>query len=152
MSAFVISDAHLDALVQSAIVARLHRSDTTPMNFGNATETGWVLLGQNVRSVLVSTPCPEQLMTAVYGPDRHDESTPLYRFSGVEAPLDPAIMHSLWRCYRYQASDTDDFDNTEAGRLTADALDAYPLVEGLAPWAIRDITEALLAGKSGAAQ
>ena len=92
-------------------------------------------------------------MTAVYGPDRRDESNPLYRFGGVEAPLDPAIVHSLWRCYRYQASDTDDFDDTEAGRLTAGALDAYPqLVDGLAPWAIRDITEALLTGTAGATQ
>lgn len=100
MSAWIVAKPHIDALVQSLVVAGL-----VPLD--QATETGQMLWKENHRSVNYR-----------YGERRR---TPSYTFTGIEAPLDPVVMVKQCGCYSYQTCEHPGWDKSKAKRLI-DAL------------------------------
>ena len=83
MSAWLVSKAHIDCLVQSMFVTGVIEMDQKD-------EIGKELWLENHRSLN----------------DRYGDPIPAhlpYEFEGIEAPLDPAIVLRLTRCYDYQS-------------------------------------------------
>ena len=82
MSAWLVTKDHIDCLVQSLFVAGLIEPDQT-------NQIGAELWLENHRSLndRYGDPVPEKLE---------------YAFTGIEAPLDPAIVLKLLDCYNYQ--------------------------------------------------
>lgn len=87
MSAWLVSDAHIDALVQAVVTEGL-----VPMS--EATATGKALLWENHLSLLARS--RDEL------PAENADALP-YVWRGIEAPLhDGIIAHSI-ACYEYQS-------------------------------------------------
>jgi len=98
MSAWIVTQAHIDVLVQAGIVAGLVdlRSDSPD-------EVGSMLWDENHAQVNY----------------RYGEQTPTpdYTFSGIEAPLDPIVVCKAIACIEYQCwEDTDRWERSEAKR------------------------------------
>lgn len=122
MSAFIVEDVHIDALVTYAIGGGPYRVTEDDPN-----KIGQMLVNQNCLSVNYR-----------YG----ERSTPpQYRFRPYLKPLAPVAIIKLSQCYDYQACETDDYDRTEAARLMdairSKAIAALPGYDS-APWALRE--------------
>lgn len=147
MSAWMVSKAHIDALVNSAVehgittVAEVH-------------ETGRMLWRENRRSVNY----------------RYQERgrTPQYRFTGTEMPLHPVVILKLLHCFEYQSCERPDWEKSQAYRWVArleatlqadERVDMTPLPDrwgdgrtepaylrsslySAAPWGINELSEA----------
>lgn len=87
MSAFLLPKPHYDALIQASITYGLLR-------FENADAMGVLLLRNNHRALheRYGDPVPEVID---------------YQFSGIEAPLDPAVILAAARSYVYQCAESD---------------------------------------------
>jgi hypothetical protein len=101
MSAWIVTKTHIDALVQAMVVERVIEAD-------KATEVGKHLWSENYRSV-----------NARYGGRAR---RPAYRFEGIEAPLDDAVIARNIGCYWYQTCEHDGnecYDNATGTPLRA---------------------------------
>lgn len=101
MSAFVVSKAHVDALVQSLIVNDL-------ATFETADDLGKNIWQENVDAF------------NDYYSNRYSDECPdvdSYKFTGIEAPLHPALVVRQVCCYRYQCCTLDGFEGRAANQL-----------------------------------
>lgn len=97
MSAWIVSKAHIDCLVQAMVVEGI-----VPLD--KATVTGRELWRENHRSINY----------------RYNERqrTPAYEFSGIEAPLDDWTVFKQISCYGYQTCERPDWEKSRSYRLT----------------------------------
>jgi hypothetical protein len=129
MSAWLVSKAHIDCLVQAMAVEGV-------IAFDQATTTGRLLWNENCLSLGA----------------RYDDPIPPeigdYVFKGVGAPLDDAIVRNQIGCYGYQSCEHEEWEASEAKAL-CDRLQA--LLDGrlgeeaddtALPWGIDRIEEA----------
>jgi hypothetical protein len=133
VSAWIVSKGHIDCLVQSLIAEGL-------ATFADADEVGQMLWHENHLSI-----------QARYG---DEPDTPLYHFTGVEAPLDDAIVYKQAQCYDYQSCEHAAWESSEAYKLNealstilADrngGTDALWGRSGQAPWGIEHIEQAVV--------
>ena len=118
MSAFVVDKAHINALVNVGLgLARrnpltwYHNEEHHRLNDGNADQVGQMLLDENIKSVdhryedCEVTDLPGRVDGDYLIPFKHKLS---YN------PLPAVTVFSLINCYRYQSSETDDWEQTEA--------------------------------------
>lgn len=96
MSAWIVSKAHIDCLVQSLAMEGI-------ISFADANNIGRELWRENHRSINY----------------RYSERgrAPKYTFTGIEAPLDPGIVLKQTRCYWYQTCERPDFERSVSARL-----------------------------------
>ena len=126
MSAWLVSDGHIDTLVQASVVA-----GQTPI--AEATELGVALLRENYLSLAAryGDPVPETIS---------------YSFLGVEAPLDPRIVRGAIASWQYQSCEHEAFVESAAFQLMAELAEA--LEDGTEfdgrGWSIESIVEAVL--------
>lgn len=97
MSSWIVSKGHIDAIVQLALTEKL-------IPFDQADAVGALLWIENRTSV-----------NCRYS---EAEGLPDYRFRGVEAPLDDAIMLRQVGCYAYQSCDHPTWDQSGPAQLT----------------------------------
>lgn len=127
MSAWIVNKPHIDALVQALIEYRL-------IGPSHATEIGRDLWAENHKSVNYR-----------YG---EAEKAPEYKFEGVEAHVDPAVIARNIRCYWYQTCEHPDSpayaDNTLLAQLAAKLGEPDKGRDDI-PWGIDDIRQAIQA-------
>lgn len=128
MSAFLCSNKHLSTIVRAAIPG----SGVATFPYGDKRltrkELGQLLLDENIRS-----------LKARYG-DRHGviESETRFRMELVEYP-DPVAAIKLINSYQYQACESDDWEQTEAYKVSEaikDGLTRHLPGYDDAPWSI----------------
>lgn len=143
MSAFVVSTAHIDAMVRAGMDGHdsLHWYWGNPsrheqLTHANASDVGAMLLAENVRSVEYRYSPPGR--EAIYGEgwETPEQDLPGTLFSvevvpglTVEAPeylrpyryplgkvraLEPVAVLKLIRCFEYQSCETDDWKESQA--------------------------------------
>jgi hypothetical protein len=114
MSAFVVSDNHIDALVtfarnQEGLLGRMLRRANVTTYDATETSIGRILLAENVRSV-----CHRY-------PDDEPESIEHYKFAPFPLPLEPrqiaVFVLKAAHCLDYQSCETDDWPETVACAL-----------------------------------
>ena len=123
MSAWIVSDAHIDALItyaHSGGYDRVNRPETE-------TELGQILVNENYRSV-----------NARY---RNEYGEPhRYTFKPyIDKPLKPVVVIKLCNCFDYQACETDDYPKTPAAHIVESIRDrAISNLPGYddAPWGL----------------
>lgn len=122
MSAWTVSHAHIDCLVQAGIEHRLVIADQhTPSALGR------MLWDENYRQVNYR-----------YG---EDHPTPDYRFRGIEARLDPVIVVKALACYRYQCwENTEAWEASESRRYTDSLLALLAAAAGVPDVGHDDLT------------
>lgn len=132
MSAWLVTKAHIDAIVQTAIVEGLATME-------GADDLGAALWLENHRS-----------LHARYGdpiPEKID-----YTYEGIESPLDPVKVYTLLRCYDYQTCEHDAWhDSTNPMATLVDTLASTFLdrlggdteIISRGPWGINDLREAV---------
>lgn len=131
MSAWIVNKAHVDMLVQVAIMEGLVKAE-------DATTTGRMLWLENHRSI-----------EARYGDPVPEAKIAEYLFEGIEAPLDDRIVHLNVGCYRYQTCEHEGWLDSEAHRL-CEALEVALEVRlgpdpntGHTPWGISSLDQAV---------
>ncbi len=147
MSAFVVSPAHIDYLVQSAIT--LNRLDYGSVRFHGervenctATEVGAALLAANITSVSYRYPDSsiDDLPGSIPTPAAID-----YRYRHSQyMPYNPVHVLSALACYEYQSCEHPSWETSEAHafceRLRGAAIRHLPGYSD-APW---EITESMM--------
>lgn len=151
MSAWIVSKSHIDCIVQSLIIEKL-------IAVVEADDTGQMLWRECLRSVAYRYPGDGDGERP--GPnDFRDCHVDEYRFIGIEAPLDDAIVAKQIACFQYQSCEhpawkvsaakvlTDDLAERIAARHGGDPHWWSTLTDarghdGL-PWGIDNITEAI---------
>ena len=137
MSAFMVSDAHIDALVTFAVrhqVSYRVNGSRIDVTKNNAEEIGQMLVDENYRS-----------LNARYS-ERTEEyfgKAPTYRLKITRAlavpELEPVVILKQCDCYAYQACETDDWEKTTAFEIIKSikgaAVSALPGYDA-APWGI----------------
>ena len=105
MSTWVVTHAHIDAMVQQLGVEKL-------IEPADADKVGRKLWRENV----------EAFRYCYSG--RHPEDIPKgwtkYVFAGSEAPLDEVAVHMLIRCFMYQCSEEDGYDEKPGFKLVGE--------------------------------
>jgi len=139
MSAFVVSDNHIDALVTVAIFGVSGRTATSgmwcgPYVFNNrasvysADRLGAMLLNENVLSV-----------QARYPNDSVQVTKYTYPLGNTTPYMSAVAALKLVKCYEYQACEHDGWDTSDAKKfcaaLTGALIDALPGYDA-APWAL----------------
>jgi hypothetical protein len=123
MSAFIVSDATIDALVTYAIGGGSRRATNL-----DPQEAGQLLVNENYRS------CNHR-----YRGERGEPHT--YSWRPYPRPLTPVEAIKLCNHYDYQACETDDYEKTEAANLIRQIRDkAIHSLPGYdeAPWGLPD--------------
>jgi hypothetical protein len=136
MSAFIVSHAHINALVSAMLDARMSYwtgQDRVYVTRANAEEVGRILLAENVRSV-----------THRYGgrlDDDEQNAAALYRFAYAGRPRSPVQLIKAVHCLDYQSCETEDWESSIAWRICqailANATTKLPGYE-TAAWEITD--------------
>lgn len=135
MSAWIVSKAHIDCLVQAMIADGL-----VPME--KATAIGRELWSENHRSINYR-----------YG---ERGKRPPYEFRGVEAPLDDWVVFKQAHCYDYQTCEHPTYEKSRSHRLitalcekimprlgvTSENYHEHPGWQG-GPWGIERIKQAI---------
>lgn len=120
MSAYIVSDATIDALVTWAVGGGPNRVTGDDPN-----KVGQMLVDQNHRSVNYRY--------------REDGQPPRYSYRPYIKPLTPVAIIKICNCYDYQACETDDYEKTPAGRMVdairSKAIRQLPGYEE-APWGL----------------
>lgn len=134
MSAFIVGDDHVNALVTYAMLKRVsyyHDGKRFKIVSDNAEEVGRILMDENVRSVAYRY-CGRI-------DDDAKNSGAAYRFR-LFPPNTPALyILKGCHCFAYQASETDDWETTRAHSIIA-AIEAQAMYDlpgyDDAPWEI----------------
>jgi len=122
MSAFIVSDTHINALVSYATGGGPFR-----VSDGNPQELGQMLVNENYRSVNYRY--------------RERDEPHTFRYRPYIKPLKPVEVIKLCDCYDYQSCETDDYEKSEAYRLIQGIRSkALHLLPGYAdaPWGLDD--------------
>ena len=130
MSAFIVSDGHINALVRYASRHNVRVFHSNPLTMfrvqDNEQEAASLLLDENVKSVN-SRYADEQTMSIIY-----DRAAPI--LTAIEAI-------KAAQCLRYQSCEHSDYENSIAFKLIEAIIrDAIPRLDGYeqAAWAITD--------------
>lgn len=128
MSAFIVSNRHINALIRFAINANVTLKGKLvaedPKVFGQ------ILTNENYRSVNY----------------RYSENTPIeiYRHRLGEKILDPVTILKACDCYDYQSCETSDYPKTDAAMLINNirfaAIHCLPGYDE-APWGLKELDE-----------
>lgn len=116
MSAFIVADAHIDALISYAVQRGLDyynpaaktRVDVTK---SNAEELGRMLLDQNVRSV------GYRYSGRIDNEEKNAAADYTFKPWPLTQPLSAVQIIKACDCFDYQACETDDYEGTAAWRL-----------------------------------
>lgn len=123
MSAWIVSKAHIDALVQSMIVERV-------ISPADANDVGRELWRENLRSVAYRYPNDGDGERP--GPiDFRDSHVEGYRFAGIEAPLDELCIWKQTACYDYESCEHPDYLLSEACNHVSRLADRIAARHGL---------------------
>ena len=124
MSAFIVSDNHINALVQA--LEQWSRASYIKINTAMLNRAAQTLLNENYRSFNARYP-------------KETEEAPTIRYTRRITPYIQAEIFKACDCYEYQACETDDYEKTEAAKwiekirhVTARSLPGYDT----APWGI----------------
>lgn len=134
MSAWMVTKAHIDAMVQSLLNEGLldaARPDQDPTIIGKLLwEENWKAF--NIR------------YEGRYLDDRPDIEG--YVFEGTDKPLNPIAINTLIACYHYQCSEYDECDQQPGWQLLAFLQGVLGVSDGLerGPWGIDSIEEVVL--------
>ena len=104
MSAFVVSQNHINAIVNYANKV-LSKWDST---YSDPQAIGQILLDENIRSV--------SHRYAHHGP----EPAQKFRWKLADKTVSAVQMLKLLSCLHYQSCETEDFDSTKAAKLIRD--------------------------------
>lgn len=134
MSAFIVSNDHIDALVSFALAHRTSYwtgSHRVAISHENAEEIGRILMDENVASVA-------HLYQDRIDQDERDAGA-AYRFREFDVLPSPVVILKACDCYDYQACEHDGWDASMAkiivNAIRRDAVRALPGYEA-APWGI----------------
>lgn len=122
MSAYIVSDATIDALVTFAIGGGVYRVTSE-----NPQKVGQMLVNENYRSV-----------NHRY---REKELAHTYTFKPMTRHLSPVTILKLCDCYDYQACETEDYEATDAAKMIDGIRHrAIRTLSGYddAPWGLHD--------------
>jgi len=112
MSAYMVSDNHIHALVGYMIRERIiyYPNDNARMavTADNAEEVGQILVDENYRSV------NQRYQERTEG---HFGKAPTYKFKGVRILPDALAMLKACNCYEYQAGENDDWEQSVAYKI-----------------------------------
>ena len=129
MSAYIVADAHIDALISYAIktnVSFYFENGRTDITRNSANDIGQILLDENYRSV-----------NHRYRGEEGD--APRYKIK-PHAVLEPVVILKLINCLDYQSCETDDWKASKAyavlDAIKDQAIRNLPGYEA-APWGIR---------------
>ena len=114
MSAFIVGDDHLNALLTYAVDRRIsywnpRSKERTDITSRNVEEVGRILLDENVRSV-------DHRYGGRIDADEKDAGA-RYTFQRWTARLSPVQVLKAVACLDYQSCETNDWDNTLAYRI-----------------------------------
>lgn len=133
MSAWIVSQAHIDALVSATLpkgghkLSYQHDGQWRYVEHGDADRIGQLLWDECHRSINF----------------RYDEQTPTpaYRHRIPGARLDVVTLIKAAHCYRYQSCEHPEWETSEAAAITA-ALESWLVHEvpgyDAAPWGLDD--------------
>lgn len=153
MSAFFVTDAHINVMLTFALQNRILLPDpdtpnvTVDLHGGdNATRIGRALLLQNSRSMVARYGTNLKMIPELAQYERHAKNfvfRPDIRLRSLGTMLPIAIIKAS-HCFDYQACETDDYETTPAAKImlalregAAHYLPHYADV----PWAITDKIE-----------
>jgi hypothetical protein len=134
MSAYIVSNTHINALVTFAIDARVSfyfANERTEITARNAAEIGRALMDENVRSVATRYRSGITREEQTAGND--------YLFKRFNTPLTPVEAIKACHNLSYQSCETDDWEATKAHRILDAIQDkAVTQLPGYekAPWGI----------------
>lgn len=135
MSAFIVDNAHIDALVTYAVDKRVsyYFNQRTSIDLFNATEIGQKLLDENTRSVNYRY--------------NEEDTAERYAYKQWVRPLAAVAVIKAIDCLDYQCCETDDWRQTEAFAIlqaikeaAVENLPGYKAAYEAAPWGIREST------------
>lgn len=133
MSAYVVSDAHIHALINYAVrenVSYYANKNRVAITRANAEEVGQILLDENYRSV-----------SEVYHDrtETHFGKPESYKFKVGRVLPDAISILKLVQCLDYQSSETDDWETSIAANILAQikdrAIQRLPGYDNV-PWGI----------------
>lgn len=136
MSAWIVSKAHIDAMINSALE---HGIVPEPHNVDALSALGQAFWRENYRS-------------CNYRYSRNSKAAN-YRFEGTEASLDPSAVEMLVRCYQYQSCEHAGWESSASYSFTEKliaALQADPRYTGeyenwgpgrVSMWGINSLSE-----------
>lgn len=132
MSAFLVSKAHIDLLVNLDLhgPSDLERSQPWGLSSYSPDELGKLLWGENLRSFRTRYPGLPKNRSIAYSVANYEFQPPPYQLTLVEA-------NKALHCLRYQSCETDDYETTLAAQWTNEMLSTLEhCVPGyeLAPW------------------
>lgn len=144
MSAYVVSKAHIDYLVNAAVVVGIRHQ--SPMffdreraaSYGNGTAIGRALWAENHASVAYRYPdCADGGLPGPIGLD--DETIAAYTYATPRRAFNPVVAIKAVGCYQYQSCEHPEWGESAAKAFTDDLL--WRLIEELpgydeAPWGI----------------
>jgi hypothetical protein len=141
MSAFIVDNRHIDAIVTYAIAKRVRyfnpnnsrREQWIEITARNAEEIGRILLDENVRSVA------HRYENRINEDERN--AAAIYAYRPFPTPLAAVEFIKACKCLEYQSCETNDYETTLAYRiLRACAESATNDLRGYekAPWEISD--------------
>lgn len=146
MSAFVVSNAHINAMIDAGMLVRCRpftwypKDKTGPkqLTYENASEVGQMLLDECIASV--SCRYGEDGLTELPGPANAEWVIP-YKYKRMANPPTPVEVLKLIDCYRYQSCEHPEWDDSEAHcfskALQARTIDLLPGYDE-APWELED--------------
>jgi hypothetical protein len=147
MSAFVVSHAHIDALLTFADMKRLTNELAYHVNRGkeklSLSDIGRILLAENERSVCHRYPdCVPGNAPGVIGQECINyRFKPYQKLHRMPFPAMLATVIKACHCFDYQACETDDYESSIAHKIIraieARAIRALPHYEN-APWGINE--------------
>jgi hypothetical protein len=116
MSAFVVQNMHIDAIISYAVDKRIsyysaQRQTRIEIGAHNAEEIGRILMDENVRSVCARYPDIEN--------DVKDAASE-YAYKGFSTPLTAIEIIKACNCLEYQSCETSDWDASLAWRILHD--------------------------------
>lgn len=126
MSAWIVSKAHIDALVTQALVEGLIEPEWANL-------VGVMLWTENHNSVNIRY--------------REDTLVPEYVYEAPGFDLDPLKVHTLIDCWDYQCAEWEGYDKTPGARLMASlqnvitAKHGTPSSDERGPWGIESMEE-----------
>jgi hypothetical protein len=141
MSAFIVDNRHIDAIVTYAIAKRVRyfnpgnspREKWIEITARNAEEIGRILLDENVRSVA------HRYSNRINDDERN--ASAIYAYRPFPTPLAAVEFIKACKCLEYQSCETDDWETTLAYRILRACIDsASSDLRGYerAPWEISD--------------
>ena len=145
MSAWVISQTHLDLIVSVAVdlklFAALNEGQETHITADNATQFGQMLWAENVRSVVTRY----RLGADNAEHQAYLKAVSAYRFHQFQG-VKPIAAVKLIACLDYQACETDDYQTTLSAQVLQRLLLLLPAnVKGAAyeaaPWGVDSLAD-----------